>query len=125
MNNKELAKKIVEAVNSESSIYDAIDRVEEILDTIIKIKESTDSEPSVDGVWVAYFAGSMEYNQVGTSSTERGAYVKLAERWGMDYETELFNYLEENEGSTEEDFWNEELCEDGEGKVEYISLKDE
>jgi hypothetical protein len=124
MNNKELAKKIVEAVNEESSNYDAIDRVEEILNTIIKIKEPAEVESSVDGVWVVYVAGSMEYKQVGTASTERGAYVKLAERWGMDYETELLNYIEENEGGTEEDF-REELCEDGEGRVEYISLKDE
>lgn len=124
MNNKELAKKIVEAVNSESSIYDAIDRVEEILDTIIKIKESTDIEPSVDGVWVAYVAGSMEYRQVGTASTERGAYIKLAECWGLDYESDFIDYLKNNEGSTEEDY-RDELCDNGEGKVEYISLKDE
>lgn len=30
MNNKELAKKIVESVNEEKSNYDAIDRVEEM-----------------------------------------------------------------------------------------------
>lgn len=125
MNNRELASKIVEVVNNESSIYDAVDRVEEILNTIIEIKESTESEASVDGIWVAYVAGTMEYNQVATSTSERGAYVKLAERWGMDYETELLKYLEENEGSTEEDFWSEELCQDGEAKVEYISLKNE
>ncbi len=125
MNNKELAKKIVEVVNKESSIYDAIDRVEEILNTIIEIKESTDSKLSTDGVWVVYIAGTMDYRQVATSTSERGAYVKLAERWGMDYETELLKYLEENDGLTEEDFWSEELCQDGEAKVEYISLKDE
>ena len=123
MNNKELAKKIVDAVNNESSNYDAIDRVEEILNTIIKIKEPAEIEPSTDGIWVAYVAGTMEYNQVGTSNSERGAYVKLAERWGMDYEAELLKYLEENEDSTEEEFREVELCCDGEAKVEYISLK--
>jgi hypothetical protein len=124
MNNKELAKKIVEVVNEETSNYDAIDRVEEILNTIIKIKEPAEVESSVDGVWVVYVAGSMEYKQVGTASTERGAYVKLAERWGMDYESDLIDYLKNYEGETEEDF-RESLCEDGEGRVEYISLKDE
>lgn len=125
MNNKELANKIVEAVNNESSIYDAIDRVEEILNTIIKIKESTDSEPSADGVWVVYVANSMEYKQIGAASYERGAYVKLTEYWDLDYESELLKYLEENEDSTEEDFWFECLCYEGMAKVEYISLKNE
>lgn len=122
MNNKELAKKIVEVVGEESSDYDAIDRVEEILNTIIKIKESVENKSSSEGIWVAYVAGTMEYRQVGTSSSERGAYVKLAERWGLDYESDLFDYLKDNEGMSEENY-RQELCFDGEGKVEYISLK--
>jgi hypothetical protein len=122
MNNKELAKKIVEAVNEEKSNYDAIDRVEEILNTIIKVKESTEVESSADGIWVAYVAGTMEYKQVGSAATDRGAYVKLSDYFGLDYESDLIDYLKNYEGETEEDF-RLSFCEENECKVEYISLK--
>ena len=122
MNNKELAKKIVEAVNNETSNFDAIDRVEEILNTVIRIKESAEVKPDTDGIWVIYEAGTMEYRQIGTATTERDAYIKLAECWGMDYESELIDYLNDFEDATEEDFRLEILCGDGEGKVEYVKF---
>lgn len=120
MSNRELAKKIVEAVNEESSNYDAIERVEEIINTIIKIKEPVDIELNTTAVWVSYATAGMEYDLVGKSFTEREAYIKLAEFWGLDYESELTLFLKNNKG-TEEDF-QKELCFDGEGKIECIRL---